>query len=67
MPRTVWDLIDDATRKKLTKYQKRHYGVNVTPPDSPLVTPIKVVGQIEDLQEIDRIMRQSPRPSGRDE
>ena len=63
MPR-IWDLINETTRKRLTKYQKRHYGNTLTmiAPD-PAVT---VVGKIEDVEEIDRILRSPPGPKWRD-
>ena len=56
----IWDLISKDSQKGLMRWQHEHHpGVKLEPPDEdkPLVT---FVGKIEDLEEIDKIMRKPP-------
>ena len=56
----IWDLISNDSQKGLMRWQhKYHPGVKLEPPgeDKSLVT---FVGKIENLEEIDKIMRKPP-------
>ena len=61
----IWNLISNEALAGLVRLQYKHYsGVKLEPPveDKQSVT---VVGKIEDMEEIDKLMREKPR-YGRD-
>jgi len=62
MPR-VWDLISNGALADLMRWQYEHYPkVKLSPPDEPkqLVT---FTGELEDIEEIDKLIRQPPSTS----
>lgn len=56
----IWYLISDEARVGLAKLYRKLVGYPFIPPGDDF-KPIKVKGKIEDLQEIDRLMRQTRR------
>ena len=49
----VWYILDSDTQRRLSNFQKKHYGQEVQVPDKPLP-------ELESLSEIDKIMREPP-------
>ncbi len=65
MPR-IWDLISNETLAGLMRLQHKHFpGAKLEPPEE-LKQAITVTGKIEDVEEIDRILRSPPGPKWRD-
>lgn len=57
----IWDLISNETLADLMRLQHKHYPrVKLKSPEE-LKQDITVTGNVEDLEEIDKLMRQSPR------
>ena len=56
----LWDVITINTREQLCKYQWRCHRKKLLPPDAH-DKAVTVTGKVEDLEEIDRIMRQLPK------
>ena len=62
----IWDLISNETLADLMRLQHKHYPrVKLKSPEE-LKQDITVTGNVEDLEEIDRIMRSPPGPKWRD-
>lgn len=60
----LWYLLSPEGRGNLATYQWQHFGVQLSIPSYPS-RPIEVHTKLEELQEIDRIMRQKPHYSER--
>jgi len=58
----LWDGLSIQSKRNLARYSKKHLGIFFRPPGSKKQA-IKVQGKLEDLEEIDKFMRQ--KPSGR--
>lgn len=48
----VWFCLDEAMKKALSRYQRRHYHAGLNPPDHP--------ADIESLKEIQQLMAEAP-------
>ncbi len=59
----IWDLLSNQSIANLVRLQYKHYpDVKLFPPNK-LRQPITVIGKMEDVEEIDQIMRQAPMPN----
>ena len=54
----LWHLLSPANRSKLANYQWEQYGVRIAIPNTP--TEVSIQTKIEDIEEIDKFMRQKP-------
>ena len=62
-PWKIWQCISDKARAKLEQYQWEHYGLKLEMLNSPVPSTGDVVVpvQVEDIEEIDRLMRMPPK------
>lgn len=56
----LWDCLSIQSKRNLAKYYRKHCAGFFKPPGSQK-HDIEVQGKLEDLQEIDKLMRQKPR------
>lgn len=57
----IWDLISNETLASLMLLQHKHYPkVKLKPPEE-VKQAVTVMGNVEDIEEIDKLMRQPPR------
>ena len=53
----LWCLLTEESQEALKKYQKDRYGKNIKIP-IPATSPVEIDVQIEDIEEIDKLIRQ---------
>lgn len=57
----LWYTLKEEDRRKLTEFYKEQFGTEFMPPDRD-GRIIRLATKLEDLEEIDRRMRQKPNP-----
>jgi len=56
---TLWDGLSIQSKRNLARYSRKHLGIFFRPPGGKKQA-IDVQGKLEDLEEIDKLMRQKP-------
>ena len=60
----LWFSLSEENKSKLARYYEQHFGMKLVPPGREK-RAIQCEVKIEDLEEIDRIMRKVPTPMRR--